>query len=125
VAILSLALVYGLTCWVSCTNCLVAGDAAVAQSQGCGHAADGATGGAQQQAPAKPDCSRHRHSSLEAVQGDGLSQIQLSGTGAESQPFLGAVSIEIVNVASSFSSDLAPPQDAAISPQRKISILRI
>jgi hypothetical protein len=125
VAILSLALVYGLTCWVSCTNCLVAGDAAVARSQGCGHAADGATGGAQRRAPAKPDCSGHQHSSFEAVQGDGRSQIQLSGTGAESQPFLGANSIEIVNVASSFLSDLAPPQYSTLSPQRAVSILRI
>jgi hypothetical protein len=125
-AILSLALAYGFTCSASCANCLGAGGAAVAQSQGCGHAADGAAGGAQQQrAPAKPDCSGHHHSSFEAVQSDGLSQIQLSAMGGASQLFVGAVRIEVVNVGSSFLSDLAPPQDVAISRQRKISILRI
>jgi hypothetical protein len=124
VAILSLALVYAFTCSVICANCLGPGAAAVAESQGCGHAAD-AGGGAHQHTPTKPDCFGHLHSGFEAVQGGGLSQVQLNATGGTSQLFVGAVSSEVVNVASSFLSDLAPPQDSRISPQRKISILRI
>jgi len=121
VAILSLALLYAFTCSATCTNCLGAGEAAATESHGCGHAA----GGAQQQAPTTPDCSGHHHSGFEAVQTDGLSRIQLSATGGASQLFVNAVSSEVVNVAWSFLSDLAPPQDSTISPQRTIFILRI
>jgi hypothetical protein len=124
VAILSLALVYAFTCSATCANCLGEGAAAATESQGCGHAA-GTDGGAQQHAPAKPDCSGHRHSGFEAVPSDGLSLIQLSATGSASQLFVAAVRSEVVNVASALSSDLAPPQGSAISPQRKSSILRI
>jgi hypothetical protein len=121
VAILSLALLYAFTCSATCANCLAAGEAAATESHGCGHAA----GGAQQQAPTTPDCSGHHHSGFEAVQTDGLSRIQLSATGGASQLFVNAVSSEVVNVAWSFLSDLAPPQDSTISPQRTIFILRI
>ena len=124
VAILSLVLAYASTCSATCANCFGTGAAALAESQGCGHAA-GADGGAQHQAPPKPDCSGHHHSGLEAVQSDGLSRVQLSATGSASQLFVAAVSGEVVNVASPSLSDLAPPQDSTISPQRKISILRI
>jgi hypothetical protein len=124
VTILSLALVYAFTCSATCANCLGAGGAAATESQGCGHSAD-AGSGAHQQAPTKPDCFGHLHSGFEAVQSGGLSRIQLSATGGASLLFGGAVSGEVVNVAPSFLSDLAPPRDAAISPQRKISILRI
>jgi hypothetical protein len=124
VAIVSLALVYVFTCSVACANCFTFGGAAPAESQGCGHAA-GAGGGAQQQAPAKPDCSGHHHSGFEAVQRDGLSLIQLSATGSASQLFVVAVSAEVEDVASSSLSNSAPPKDSAISPQRKSSILRI
>jgi hypothetical protein len=122
---MSLSLVYAFTCSATCAICSGAAEAAVAQSHGCGHAADGAAGGAQQHAPTKPDCFGHHHPSFDAVQSDGLSRIQLSATGGSSQLFVAAVKSEAVNVASSFLSDLAPPRDAAISPQRKISILRI
>jgi hypothetical protein len=125
VAIMSLVLAYASTCSATCANCLGVGAAAVADSQGCGHAAHDPDRGAQQQAPAKPDCSGHHHSGFEAVQSDGLSLIQLSATGGASQFFVGAVSREVVNLASSFLSDLAPPQDSTFSPQRNISILRI
>jgi len=126
VAILSLALLYAFTCSASCANCLGAGAAAATESQACGHATGAdAAGGTQQQAPAKPDCSGHHHSGFEAVQSDGLSRIELGATGGAGQLFVGAVSSEVLNVASSFISDLAPPQDSTISPQRKISILRI
>jgi hypothetical protein len=125
VAILSLALVYAFTCSATCANCLDAGATAATETHGCGHAAPDAPGGAQQQAPAKPDCSGHHHSGFEAVQTDRLSQIELAATGGASQLFVGAVSSDVVNVASSFLSDLAPPQDSTIAPQRKISVLRI
>jgi hypothetical protein len=124
VAILSLVLAYASTCSATCANCLSAGTAAATESQACGHAA-GADGGAQQQAPAKPDCSGHHHSGFEAVQTDGLSRVQLSATDSASQLFVGAVSNEVVNLASLFLSDSARPQDSAVSPQRNISILRI
>jgi hypothetical protein len=125
VAILSLVLVYAFTCSATCANCFGAGTAAATESQECGHVAHVPLGGAQQQAPAKPDCSGHHHSGFEAVQSDGLSLIQLSATGSASQLFVAAVSGEVVNVASSSLSDSAPPQDSTISPQRKSSILRI
>jgi hypothetical protein len=125
VAILSLALVYAFRCSASCANCLGAGAAAATENHGCGHAAEGAAGGAQQQKPTKPDCFGHHHSSFEAVQSDGLWRMQLSATGGASLLFVGAVSGEVVNLASSFLSDLALPRNATISPQRKISILRI
>jgi hypothetical protein len=128
VVILLLELVYASTCSATCAICLGAAEAAATESQACGHGtgadadADGET---QRQAPAKPDCSGHHHSGFEAVQSDGLSRIELGATGGASQLFVGAVSSEVLNVASSFISDLAPPQDSAISPQWKISILRI
>ena len=124
VAILSLVLAYASTCSATCANCFGTGAAALAESQGCGHAA-GADGGAQHQAPAKPDCSGHHHSGLEAVQSDGLSRVQLSATGSASQLFVAAVRSEVVNLASLFLADLARPQNSTVSPQRKISILRI
>jgi hypothetical protein len=127
VAILSLALVYAFTCSASCANCFVAGPraAAATQSQDCGHAAHVPLGDAQPHAPAKPDCSRHHHSGFEAVQSGGFSLIQLSATGSASQLFVATVSGEIENVSSSSLSNSASPQDSAISPQRKSSILRI
>ena len=124
VAILSLALVYAFTCSAACALCLGASEAAATEGHECGHAA-GADGGAQHQAPTKPDCSGHHHSGFEAVQSDGLSLIQLSATGRASQSLVAAVSGEVVNVASSSLSDSTPPQDSTISPQRKSSILRI
>jgi hypothetical protein len=124
VAILSLALVYAFTCSATCANCFGVRTAAATDSQGCGHAA-GANGGAQQQAPTKPDCSGHHRSGLEAVQRDGLSRVQLSAAGGASQFFVGAVSREVVNLASLFLSDFARPQNSTVSPQRNISILRI
>jgi hypothetical protein len=124
VAILSLVLAYASTCSATCANCFGTGAAALAESQGCGHAA-GADGGAQHQAPAKPDCSGHHHSAFEAVQSDGLSRVQLSAAGGASQFFVGAVSGKVVIVASSFFPDLARPQNSTVSPQRNISILRI
>jgi len=123
-AILSLVLLCAFTCSATCVNCFGAGTAAATESQGCGHAA-GADGGAQRHTPAKPDCSGHHHSGFEAVQSDGLSLIQLSATASASQLFVAAVSGEVENVASSSLSNSAPPQDSAISPQRKSSILRI
>jgi len=124
-AIVSLALVYALTCSANCVNCVGASGAAATKSQGCGHAASDSGGGSQRQAPAKPDCFGHHDSGFQIVQSDGLSRIQLSATDGSSQLFVGAVGSGVVSVALSFSSDLAPPPDAAISPQRKISILRI
>jgi hypothetical protein len=127
VAIISLALLYASTCSAGCANCFIAGPraAAAAQSQDCGHAARVPMRGAQQQAPARPDCSGHHHSSFDVVQSDGLLLIQLSAMGSARQLFVAAVSGEVVNVASSSLSDLAPPRDSTISPQRKSSILRI
>jgi hypothetical protein len=121
VAILSVAWVYAFSCSANCVNCVGAGGAAVAESHGCGHAA----GGAQQQAPTKPDCFGHHDSGFQAVQSDGLWRIQLSATGGGSQLFVGAASSEVVNVAASFLSDLPPPRDAANSRLQKRSVLRI
>src|SRR5277367_4413746 len=124
-AVLSLALIYAFTCSANCANCLGASGAAETQSQACGHAAPDAGGGAQQQAPAKPDCVGHHRFGFEFVRSDGLSQFQLSTTGYESLFVLSAFRAEIVNVASPFLSDLAPPRDVAIFPQQNSFILRI
>jgi hypothetical protein len=123
-AILSLALVYAFTCSAICANCSGAG-AVAAESHECGHAEGGAAGGAQQRAPAKPDCFGHHHSGFDVMQGDGLSQVQLSATGYAMQLFHGRVRVEVMNVGASFFSDLAPPRDVAIFPQQNNSILRI
>lgn len=125
VAILSLALVYAFACSATCAICSGADEAAVAQSHGCRHAAGDATGGSQRQTPAKPNCFRHHHSDFEAVQSDGLSRIQLSARGGASQLFVGVVDSEVVIVASSFLSDLAPPRDVADSSQQIMAVLRI
>jgi hypothetical protein len=124
-AILSLLLIYAFSCSATCANCLGAEAAAATESQGCGHTAPDAGGGAQQQAPAKPDCFGHHHSSFEIVQSDGLLRVQLSATGYATQLFQGAVRVEVVNVGASFFSDLAPPRNLAIFPQQNDSILRI
>jgi hypothetical protein len=124
VVIVSLALVYAFTCSVTCANCLGAGADAVAESQGCGHAAD-TGGGAHQHTPTKPDCFGHHHCGFELVQSDGLSLVQLSARDYASQLIVSVFTREVVNVASSFLSELAPAQDSTISPHRKISILRI
>jgi hypothetical protein len=123
-AVLSLALIYAFTCSANCANCLGASGAAETQSQACGHAAD-AGGGAQQQAPVKPDCFGHHRFGFDVMRSDGLSQFQLSATGYESLFVLSAFRAEIVNVASPFLSDLAPPRDVARFPQQNNSILRI
>jgi hypothetical protein len=125
VAILSLALTYALTCSATCALCPESSAAAAAPSHECDHASPDAGSVSHRHRPLKPDCFGHHHSGFEAVQADGLSRIQLSATGGASQMSVGAVSSEILNVASSFLSDLAPPQPSTISPQRKISILRI
>jgi len=124
-AVLSLALIYAFTCSANCTNCWGAGGAAETQSQACGHAAPDVGGGAQQQAPAKPDCVGHHRLGFEFVRSDGLSRLELSATGYATQLFHGAVRVEVVSVGASFLSDLAPPRDAAIFPQQNNSILRI
>jgi hypothetical protein len=124
-AILSLALIYAFTCSGACALCMGASAAAATESQGCGHATGGAPRGAQQQAPAKPDCFGHHRFGFEALQSDGLARIQLSATGYATPLFHGAARADVVSVGASFFSDLAPPRVAAVSPQRKISILRI
>lgn len=123
-AVLSLALIYAFTCSANCANCFRASGAAETQSQACGHAAPDAGGGAQQQAPAKPDCSGHHRFGFDVMQSDGLSRVEWSATYA-TQLFHGAVRMEVVNVGASFLSDLAPPRDDTVSPQRRISVLRI
>lgn len=125
VAILSLALTYALTCSATCALCLESSAAAATPSHECGHAAPDAGSGSHRQGPVKPDCFGHHHSGFEAVQTDGPSRIQLSATGGASQMLASVVSSEVLNVGSSFLSDLARPQDSTIFPQRKISILRI
>jgi hypothetical protein len=125
VAIVSLALIYAFTCSATCAICLGAGAAAETQSHACEHAAPNAAGGAQQQVPAKPDCFGHHHSGFEVVQSDGHLRIQLSVTGRASRLFVGAVSTDSVDVAASFSSDLAPPRFATTFLQQKSSVLRI
>jgi hypothetical protein len=123
-AILSLALIYAFTCSPTCANCLGSG-AAAAESHDCGQAAGGAARGAQQQAPAKPDCFGHHRFGFDVMPGDGVSQVQLRATGYATQLFHGAVRAEVVNVGASFFSDLAPPLDVALFPQQHNSILRI
>jgi hypothetical protein len=127
VTILSLALVYAFACSATCAICLGAGAGAAAetQSHACEHAAPAAAGRAQQRGPAKPDCFGHHHSGFEFVQSDGLSRFDLSATGSAGELVDGALNTEAVTSASSFLSDLALPRQAAIFPQRKISILRI
>jgi len=125
VTILSLALVYAFTCSATCAICLGAGAAAETQSHACEHTAPDAAGRAQQRGPAKPDCFGHHHSGFEFVQSDGLSRFELSATGSASQLVDGTGSTEAVTLVSSFLWDLAPPRQAAIFPQQKISILRI
>jgi hypothetical protein len=124
-AILSLALIYAFTCSAKCAICLGAGAAAETQSRACEHAAADTAGGTQKRCPAKPDCLAHHHTGFEFVQSDGLSRVQLSAMGGASRLFVGAVSTEAVNLAASFSSDLAPPRLATIFPQQNIFILRI
>jgi hypothetical protein len=126
-AILSLALVYAATCSATCAICLgsSAGSAAETQSHSCEHAAPDAAGGAQKKCPAKPGCFAHHHSGFEFVQCHGLSGFQPRGIGGASQLFGGAVRREAAVEVAPFRSDLAPPRDATIFPQPKISILRI
>jgi len=59
------------------------------------------------------------------MRSDGLSQFQLSASDYESVLIVGAFRAEIVNVASPFLWDLAPPRTVAILPLQRISILRI
>jgi len=125
VAILSLALIYGFACSATCAICLGAGGGAKTPSYGCEHAARDGAGGAQQQVPAKPDCFGHHHSGFEFVLSDGLSRVQLGAAGGGRQLAEGLASAEAVNVAASFSSDLAPPRLATVFPQQNIFILRI
>src|SRR5580700_5685824 len=125
VTIVSWALLYAFTCSATCAICLGAGAAAESQSHACEHAAPDAAGGAPQRGPAKPDCFGHHHSGFEFVQSDGLSRFDLSATGSAGELVDGARNTEAVTSASSFLSDLALPRQAAIFPQRKISILRI
>jgi hypothetical protein len=125
VTILSLALVYAFACSATCAICLGAGAAPETQSHACEHAAPDAAGRAQQRGPAKPDCFGHHHSGFEFVQSDGLSRFDLSATGSAGELVDGAGNTEAVTLVSSFLSDLALPRQAAIFPQRKISILRI
>lgn len=124
-AILSLALIYAFTCSATCANCLDASGAAQTRSQACGHATSDAGGGTQQHAPAKPDCFGHHRFGFEVMRSDGLSQFQLSASDYESVLIVGAFRAEIVNVASPFLWDLAPPRTVAILPLQRISILRI
>jgi hypothetical protein len=124
-AILSLALIYAFSCSATCANCLGAGAAAATESQGCGHAASGAPRGAPQQAPAKPDCFGHHRFGFDVMQNDGLSPVRSSATGHATQLSQGAARAEVLNVAASFFSDLAPPRDVTIFPQQNNSILRI
>jgi hypothetical protein len=121
VAIVSLALIYAFTCSATCAICSGAGAAAETQSHACEHAA----GGSHQQEPAKPDCIGHHHSGFEVVQSDGHLRFQLSVTGRASVLAEAVVGTGSVNLASSYSLDLAPPRFATIFPQHKSSILRI
>jgi hypothetical protein len=125
VAVLSLALIYALTCSATCTICIGAGAASETQSHACEHTAPNAAGGAQQQVPGKPDCFGHHHSGFEFVQSDAVMQIRLSTTGHESPLISGAVRTQAAVEVASFRSDLAPPRLATIFPQQKSSILRI
>lgn len=96
------------------------------ESQECGHAPDAGThDGLHQRCPAKPDCGARHHLSFDVLQGDGFSRIRLGATDGASQLFLCAVGGEVVNMASSFLSDLAPPRDVEDYSQQKKSVLRI
>jgi hypothetical protein len=125
--ILSLALVYATTCSATCAICLgsSAATAAAGQNHACEHAAPDAGGAAQKQCPVKPDCFAHHHSGFEFVQSDAVMQIRLSTTGHVSPLVGGAVRTEDAIQVALFRSDLAPRQDAAISPPQNTSILRI
>jgi hypothetical protein len=125
VTILSLALVYAFACSGACAFCKGSSAAAATESQGCGHATGGAPRGAQQRAPAKPDCLGRHHFRFEAEQSEGPLLVQLSATGYATQLFHGAVRAEVVNVRASLFPNLAPPLDVAIFPQQNNSILRI
>jgi len=131
VAVLSLALLYASTCWATCAICLRTGTTPVttpeAQTHDCEHAASNVPGSSHQQHPATPDCFGHHHGSFELVQSDGVGQLHFSATNHAhvNQFAANAVNAETVVVAASFLSDLAPPRHATISPQQKISILRI
>jgi len=124
-AILSLLLIYAFSCSATCANCFAVGAAAVAPSQGCGHEQGGAPRGAQQKAPAKPDCFGHHRFDFDVMASDGLSRLPLSATGQATQLSHGAARREVAHVAASFFSDLAPPRAVAIFPQQNNSILRI
>jgi hypothetical protein len=121
--ILSLALIYAFTCAATCAICFSPGAGSAAQTQG--HACEHAAGGSHRQEPAKPDCIGHHHSGFEVVQSDGHLRFQLSVTGRASVWAEEVAGTDCVNVASSFSSDLAPPRVATIFPWQKSSILRI
>jgi len=125
VAVLSLALIYALTCSATCTICIGAGADVASQSHACGQASPDAGGGAHQPGPAKPDCFGHHHSGFEFVQSDAVMQIRLSTTEHESPLISGAVRTQAAVEVASFRSDLAPPRLATIFPQQKSSILRI
>ena len=131
VAVLSLALLYASTCWATCAICprssVSPGTTPVTQSHDCEHAASNVPGGSHQQHPATPDCFGHHHASFELVQGDGLAQLHFSAMSHAhvNQFAANTVNAETVGVPASFLSDLAPPWRATISPQQKISILRI
>jgi hypothetical protein len=124
---LTLALLYASTCWATCAICLRSSAPAVTQTHDCDHAASNVPGGSHQQHPATPDCSGHHHASFELLQGDGLAQLHFSATSHAhvNQFAANAVNTEIFASSASFLSDLAPPRHATISPQQKISILRI
>jgi hypothetical protein len=124
-AIFSLALLYASMCSATCAICFGAGAAAENQSHACEHAASDAAGGAEPRSPAKPDCLGHHHSGFEVIQSDGLRQFPLSAMGGASQLSVAVVRREGVGVSAPFLSDLAPPGHVTISPQQKISILRI
>jgi hypothetical protein len=127
VAILSLALLYASTCWATCAICVGSSATAETTSHDCEHAASHPADGSHQQHPATPDCFGHHDASFELVQGDGLAQLHVSATShAQVNPLAaGAARAETFGPAASSLSDLAPPQLATISPQQKITILRI
>jgi hypothetical protein len=127
VAIFSLALLYASTCWATCAICVGSSATTETTSHDCEHAASHPAGGSHQHLPVTPDCFGHHHASFELVQGDGLTQLHFSATAhALANPLAPrAVNTETFGVAASSLSDLAPPQLATISPQQKITILRI
>jgi len=124
-AILSLGLFYAFTCSATCANCFAVGAAALTPSQGCEHEQGSVPRGAQQKAPAKPDCSGHHRFGFDVLASDGLSRLPLSATGHAAELFYGAAGREVAHVAASFFSDLAPPRAVTILPQQNNSILRI